>query len=143
MQYKIADGINAEMIDQIISIDDIASRLGHFIIAKQHPGMTEDLLGQRKAQSQQHDRPVNGMEADNVLANQVQISRPVFLKPFGTVAVSVIAQPGYIVAQSINPDIDHMPVIKIHRNAPLKGSPRDTKVLQARLQKVIQHFIFA
>ena len=41
--------------------------------------MTEDLLRERFSESHEHNRPVNRVEAENVLTDDMDICRPVFV----------------------------------------------------------------
>ena len=82
--------------------------------------MAEYLLWQRQIQRHQEDRPVNRMETDDILTDQVQVCRPVFLEHLGAFPIALIADSGDIVRQRIQPYIHHMLRIKIHRNSPLK-----------------------
>ena len=61
--------------------------------------MTEYLLRQRLAESHQEDRPVDGVEADDILADQVHISRPELLVVLIVVAVRIVAAEGDIVGK--------------------------------------------
>ena len=61
------------------------------------------------------------METDNILADQMQVSRPVFVIQIAMMTVRIIAETRCIVAQSVNPYIDHMLIIKINRNTPFEG----------------------
>ena len=79
MQNKVSDRIHAEYMDQIIRIEDVALGLGHLAVRLQQPRMSEYLLGKRQIQAHQEGGPVDGMEADDVLADQVKVSRPVLL----------------------------------------------------------------
>ena len=47
--------------------------------------LTINGLGQGQIQRHQHDRPIDGVEADDVLAHQVQICRPVAIHQLGFV----------------------------------------------------------
>ena len=92
--------------------------------------MTEYLLGQRQIKRHQENGPVDGMEADNILSNQVQIRRPVPVKLLCGLSVTVVADSGNIVGQRIQPYIGYMLGIKAYRNPPAKGgallcAPRD------------------
>ena len=98
MKYKIPNRVNAKEIYQIIGVNDIAFGLTHLTAVHQQPRMAKYLLGQRQIQSHEHDGPVNGMEADNVLADQMEICRPVFLKHRIIIAVQIISQSGNVVA---------------------------------------------
>ena len=59
------------------------------------------------------------------------------------VPVTVIADTGDIVGQRIQPYIHHVPVVKIHRNAPFKGTSGHAKILQPRQKEIVHHLIFA
>ena len=143
MQHEITNRIHAEHIHQIIRIDDISLGFAHLAIALQQPRMSEYLLGQRQIQCHEENRPVDRMETDDVLADQVQICGPVLLKLLRVVAVTVIADTGDIVGQSIQPYIHHVLRIEVHRNAPGKGRSGYAQILQARQKEVVHHLIFA
>ena len=105
--------------------------------------MSEHLLRQRKSQCHEEDRPVNRMEADNILADQVQISRPVFSELLGAVPITVIADAGDIVGECIEPHVYNMLIVKIYRDSPLEGRPGYAQILQAREKEIVHHLILA
>ena len=82
--------------------------------------MSEYLFRKGQIESHQEDGPVNGMETDNVLADQMQVSRPVFLKLLCALPVTVISDSGDIVCEGIQPHIHHVFRVKIYRDSPLK-----------------------
>ena len=129
MEHVIANRIHAKEVYQIIHINYVASGLTHLVVVHQKPGMTEHLLRQRLTQRHQKDRPIDRMEADNVLADQMQICGPELLVLLGAVALCVIADTGNIVRQGIQPDIDHMLIVKIHRDSPCKRGSGYTQIL--------------
>ena len=149
MQHKITDGIHAEEGNQIIRIQHIPPGFAHlhalavcFLrIGLKKPRVSEYLLRQRKPQSHQHDRPVDRMEAENILSDQMKIRRPELPEQFAALSVRIISKSRDIVAERVNPDIHDMLIVKIHRNSPFEGSPGYTQILQARYQKVIHHLI--
>ena len=51
--------------------------------------MAEYLLRQGKIQSHEENGPINGMEADNVFADEMQISRPQFMKLMTALSVTL------------------------------------------------------
>ena len=69
------------------------------------------------------------METDNILTNQMQVSRPVLFILFSTVSVRIITDSGNIICQCIQPHINYMLIVKVYRNAPFKGSTGNTKIL--------------
>ena len=69
----------------------------------------------------------------------MNVGRPEFLQ----VAVFLVhkAQGGHVVEKGVDPYIDHMARIKIHRDSPGKAGPGDTQVLQSRLNEVVYHLV--
>ena len=142
MNQIVTDSIYAEEIHQIIHIDNISLGFTHLAAAHQKPGMSEHLLRQRLAQRHQENRPVNRMETDNILSNQMQVCGPVLFILLGAVAVRIISDSGNIVCQRIQPYINYVFVIKIHWDSPFKGGSGYAQILQPRKQEVVHHFIF-
>ena len=81
------------------------------------------------------------MEADDILSDQVQVSRPEFLELLGTVAVAVITDTGNVVGQSIQPYVGNMLRIKGNRNTPVEGGSGYTQILKTRKKEVIHHLV--
>ena len=142
MKNKIADCIHTKEIYQRICIQNISFRFTHLAVALKQPGMSKHLLGKGQIQSHQENRPVNGMETDNILTNQMKICRPEFVKQLAVIAITVIAQTSNIVGQSIQPYIGYMLRIKGYRNAPGKGGSGYAQILQSWKQEVVHHLIF-
>ena len=105
--------------------------------------MSENLLRQRQIQCHQHDRPVNGMETQNILAYQMQICRPVFFKHRVGFFIQSESQTGDIVGQCIDPYINHMFRIKVYGNTPGERSSGNTQILKTCLQEVVHHLILS
>ena len=82
------------------------------------------------------------METDNILTNQMQVCRPVFLEQLAALTVAVISKTGDIIGQCIQPYIYNVLRVEINRNPPFKGSTGNTQILQARKQEVVHHLIF-
>ena len=120
MQDEVAHGIDAEIMHELIGIDGVALGLGHLAIADQQPRMSEHLLRQRQIQRHEHDRPVDRMETQDVLADDVHIGRPILPEVFRAFSIRVIAQRRDIVAQRVDPDIDDMLRVKVDRDAPFE-----------------------
>ena len=93
-RHKEAYCVYAKHIHQVVRVKYIALGLAHLAVALQQPGMPEHLLRQRKFQSHQENRPVNGMEADNILSDQMQVCRPVLLEQIAGISVTVITDSG-------------------------------------------------
>ena len=103
--------------------------------------MSEYLLRQRLAQCHQENRPVDRMEPDDILADQVQVCGPQLLILFGAVAVCIVADTGDVVGQRIQPYIDDMLGIEGHRNPPGEGSTGYAQILQSGEQEVVHHLV--
>ena len=82
------------------------------------------------------------METDNILTNQMQVCRPVFLEQLAALAVAVISKTGDIVGQCIQPYIYNVLWVEINRNPPFKGSTGNTQILQCILVYVSQNLRF-
>ena len=133
MQHIVAHRVHAEQAHQIVRIDHVAERLGHLALAHKQPRVAEYLLRQRLAERHQEDRPVDGMEADDILADQVHVRGPETLVMLVMVAVRIVAAEGDIVGQRVQPDVDHVARIKVHRDAPAERGAGHAQVLQAGL----------
>ena len=72
------------------------------------------------------------MKANNILADQVQISWPIFCEH----ALGIgIADTSHIGGQRVDPDIHDMARRSRYRNAPVKTRPRNTEIPKAALDK--------
>ncbi len=101
--------------------------------------MAKHLLRQGQTQGMEHNRPNNGVEADNFLAHQMHICRPVLVKQ--VLILTAVAQCRDVVGQRIQPHIYRVLGVKVHRNAPLDGGTADAQVIQAGLEEIIDHFV--
>ena len=120
MQDEVAHGVYAEQFDEVLGIDHVPLRFAHLAAVHQKPRMAENLLRQRQAERHEEDRPVDRVEADDVLADQVQVGRPVALELLGTLAAAVVADAGDVVRQRVEPDVDDVLVVEVDRDAPLE-----------------------
>ena len=138
----IAHRVGAEKVGKVVGVHDVAAGFGHFIHAGKQPRMTENLFRQRFAERHEDDRPVYGMEAEDVLADDLQIGRPVFPVQLA-LFVDGVAERRDIVGQRVDPDVDDVAGIEFHRYAPLEGGTADAEVLHAGFDEVIDHFLLA
>ncbi len=76
MQHKIPNRIYAKQRNKIVCIHDVALRLAHLVIVLQKPRVPKHLMRQLLAKRHQKDRPVNRVETNNILSNQMQVRRP-------------------------------------------------------------------
>ena len=76
-QEEIAHLIDAVLIGEIEGIDDVADRLRHLLAAVEQEAVRIDPLLHGNARRHQERRPVHRVEADDVLADDVHVGRPV------------------------------------------------------------------
>lgn len=74
----VAEGIDAPFIDDGDRIDDVAGRFAHALAVFLPPAMREDLARERESHRLEHDRPENGVEFDDVLADHMDVGGPQF-----------------------------------------------------------------
>ena len=142
MQNEIAHRIHAKDGGQVIHVDNIAFGFAHFFSGLQEPGMSENLLRKRKVQCHQKNRPIDGMEANDVLADQMEVRRPPFFEHVVSTGFRVIADTVDVVGECVQPDIDHVSRVKGHRDAPFKRSSGNTEILETRQKKIVHHLVF-
>ena len=95
--------------------------------------MGENAARHRDAGRHQEGRPIHGVETHDVLADHVQVGRPVFAE-FLAVGIG-IADGGDVIGQRIDPHIHDVLGIARHRDAPVEGRARDRQILQAAANK--------
>ena len=103
--------------------------------------MAEHLLGERQVQRHEHGGPDDGVKAHDLLADEMDIRRPVFL--IEAVVLRAVSEGGDIVRERIHPDIDDMLRVECDRHAPGKRRAGHAQVFQTGLDKVIKHLIAA
>ena len=69
------------------------------------------------------------------------VCRPVFLQV--VILIVFKAERRHIVKERVNPYIDHMTRVKVDGNAPCEARSRNAKVLEAGVNKVVDHFVDA
>ena len=77
------------------------------------------------------------MEADDFLAYQVEICRPVFPEHL---LVGLVPDGGQVVQEGVKPYVYDVFRVEGHRNTPIEGRARDTQVFQALFDEV-DHFV--
>src|SRR5699024_2496668 len=120
MKDKITNRVHTEYIYKVVCIENVSFGFTHFAVSLKKPRMSKHLLWKRKIQRHQDNRPVNCMETDNIVSDQMQICRPVFFKVFRVISIAVITDSSDIVGKGIQPYIDNVPFIKINRNSPFE-----------------------
>ena len=92
--------------------------------------MSDDLLRQRDAGRHQKRRPVDGVEAHDVFADEVDVGRPIALE-----LLTVEFERRDVVRERVHPDVDDVIRRAWERNAPGDGGARDRQILQTLLDE--------
>ena len=74
-QEEVADLVDAVMLDQRERVDDVADRLRHLLAAVEQEPCAKTRFGSGRSGGHQEGRPVDRVEADDVLADHMD-SRP-------------------------------------------------------------------
>ena len=140
-QQEEAQRIDAEHIRQHIGIDDVALGLGHLAAVNDEPAVAVYALGQGQFHAHEHCRPDDGVEADDLLADDVYVCRPVLVE----IVILVVEQSerSAVVEERIDPDVYDVTRIKVHRHAPVEARAGDAEVFKARLDEVVDHLVDA
>src|SRR6185437_6357872 len=151
----VAKRVHTPFINDGNRVHDVAGGLAYFLTILLPPSVNKQLLGQGKAHRLEHDRPINRVEFQNVLADDVNIRRPEFdfgfrasgFCPQGVPQRGVIVRDGNtdVIHECIEPDVGDKMGIERQRNAPVKSSQRtgDAKVLEFVVLQEAEHFVAA
>ena len=128
-QEEIAELIDAIGVGHRERVDHVADRLRHLLAAVEQEAVRENAPRHIDAGRHQERRPIDRVEAHDVLADDMQIGRPVALEFF---AVGVgKARRGDVIRQRVDPHIHDVLVVAGHADAPVERRARDRQVLQA------------
>ena len=105
--------------------------------------MAVDVLGQGHIHAHQHRGPNDGVEADDLLADEMHIGRPEGLVVAVRIFVVHEAERRRVVEQRVDPDVHDMLGVEVNRDAPLEARAGDAEVLQARVNEVVDHLVDA
>ena len=128
-QHEVAQGIDAVGGDEVERVDDVAERLRHLLAPRQQEAVPKHAFGERQPSRHQEGRPVDRVEANDVLADDVKIHRPEFLARIGFVRKS---GHGQVIGQRVDPDIHDVVGVARHRHPPVEIGAADGEVLEAR-----------
>ncbi len=136
-QQEVAQGVRAHHLADGLGAHDVAARLAHLVVFEQQPAVGEYALGQRQAGGHQKRGPENGVEADDFLADQVQVGGP------QTVALeAAIFYRAHVADERIEPHVEDVLSLHRQRNAPFQRGAADGKIVEAGAHKG-EHFIAA
>ena len=101
--------------------------------------MAENLLRHGQIGAHEKGRPVNGVKADDILADQVQVGRPEFVPHLTAVRVTKASD---VIGERIHPHIHHVIVVAGDLHAPVETGSADGQVFQAAFDEG-KHFVSA
>src|SRR5205807_4101878 len=110
---------------------NIAARLAHLLALEIPQTVREDSLWQRFTRRHQEGGPVNGVKAQDFLADQMQVGRPEVLE----FRVIGIAHTGHIAGERVRPNVEDVLLIARPGDAPLQCGAADGEVTQAAADK--------
>ena len=76
-QQEVAHLVEPVALDHVERIDDVADRFRDLLALVGPPSVREDPLGRIDARAHQEGRPVDRVEAQDILAHHVKIARPI------------------------------------------------------------------
>ena len=79
-KHRVAGPVPAERGDHVDRVEEVAAALAHPLALCEEPAVHPDLARQRQAGAHEHGRPVDGVEAVDVLADDVEVGRPPVLE---------------------------------------------------------------
>src|SRR3970282_1964672 len=86
-----------------VRVEEVAAALAHALAPDQQPAVDPDLPRRLDAGTPEHGRPVDRVEARDVLADDVQVGRPPAREVVGRVGK---AGTGDVVDERVVPDVD-------------------------------------
>src|SRR5690348_14382914 len=130
-QQEIAQGVAAHSFHDGFGAHHVAAGLRHLVVLEEQPAVCHNRFRQGQAGSHQKRRPIDAVEAHDFLANHVHVGRPVTLEALLVGGIGrAEANGGTVVAERVQPHVDHVPAVVRHRHAPAEGAARHRKVAQ-------------
>jgi hypothetical protein len=127
-QQEVAQRVQAEFLDQRQGVDGVAEGFGHLLPLDGPPAVREYPPRRRDPRGLEEGRPVDRVEADDVLADEMHVRRP---EPPTLGGLVRVAGRGDVVRQRIQPHVHHVRRVARHRNAPSEGGAADREVLES------------
>ena len=117
-EHVVAEPVDADGVDEVERLDDVARRLAHLLAAAEQPAADGPALRRLDAGRHQHRRPVHAVLADDVLADQVVVDRPPLREALG---VGAEADGRQVVGQGVEPHVGDVARVPRQRDAPRRG----------------------
>ena len=104
----MAQHVGAELFDHRERVEHVAERLRHLVaIGAEQEAVDEDVARDLDLGGHQQRRPVDRVELEDVLADHVEVRRPVALGQ--VLAGAGVGERGVVVEQRVEPDIEDVP----------------------------------
>ena len=103
---KVAHRVHSKIVQQGVGLDDVAAGLGHLRGVPQPPAVGHHAGREGKSGRQKKGGPVDRVEAEDVLADQVDIGWP---EPPVQLLGPAVLQGGDVVGQGVEPDVKDVP----------------------------------
>ncbi len=130
-EHEVADRVRAEVGGELQRIDHVARGLRHLLAVDGPPAVAEEEVRRAEPRGLQHRRPVDRVEARDLLAEHVDD-----LGPLGPEVVaarrSLPQRRGVVVRQGVDPHVDDVRRVVGHGDAPGERRPRHRQVAQPR-----------
>ena len=118
------DRVTAAALEQLGGVQDVAQGLAHLLAFPGQEAVAKDLGGKGQARREQHGGPVDGMETEDVLADDMDRRRPAPAQGCVEVGcVTLFEQRGDVAEQRIKPDIKGVTVVAGNGDAPGQVDP--------------------
>ena len=82
--------------------------------------MSVNLLWKRHAERHKENRPINYVESDDVLADDMHVCRPLFFVEVARIAVLIIADARNIVCERVKPNVNDVALVKTDGDSPIE-----------------------
>lgn len=99
-------------------IDPVAGGFGHLFVVHRPVGVGQKLPGQGEFQGHQESGPVDGVEPNDVLADDLAVGRPHRTRLVRATTTKRVAGHCQVVQQRIQPHVYRLAVVAGHRNPP-------------------------
>ncbi len=133
-QEEVTHRVGAVLLQQRHRVDHVARGLAQLLAVLGQVPVGVDARRHRHAGRLEHGRPVQAVEADDLLAHQVQPlvgPLPVGLVGLAARPLRAEAQRGDVVGQRVHPHVEDVVGLLGDRDAPLDPRAADAEVLQA------------
>ena len=120
-QQEIAQGVGAHHLADGLGAHDVAARLAHLVVLEEQPAVGEDALRQRQIRRHQERRPEDGVKADDLLADQVEVGGPEVLA----------VDRAHVADQRVEPDVEDVLAFDRQRDSPFDGGAADREIVEA------------